>query len=150
MTRAATEAIAKAKDKVKGVVRARVLDAYLQCADRLSAKGQKDAASAIYKQLYAAGEPMPVRIAAARGMIITAGDKTGDVVVEMLKSGDKQIQTAAIATLKDVAKDRRNKGGGGRDAESWSCAAGAIDFSSGGLRRQGGDAGGSDGGKEHG
>jgi HEAT repeat protein len=111
--KSATDAIAKAKDKVKGVVRARVLDAYLQCADRLSAKGQKDAASAIYKQLYAAGEPMPVRIAAARGMIITAGDKTGDVVVEMLKSGDKQIQTAAIATLKDVGKTDVTKAAAG-------------------------------------
>ena len=100
----ATDAIAKAKDKVKGAVRARVLDAYLQCADRLTAKGQKDAAGAIYKQLYAAGEPMIVRVAAARGMIVTAGDKTGDVIVEMLKSTDKPIQTAAIAMLKEVVR----------------------------------------------
>jgi HEAT repeat protein len=100
----AIEAIAKAKDKTTGALRASVLDAYLQCADRLAAKGQKDASSAIYKQLYAPGEPMPIRVAAMRGMIITAGDKTGDTIVEVLKSNDKPIQTAAIATLKDVAK----------------------------------------------
>jgi HEAT repeat protein len=102
--RMATLAIAMAKDKATGPMQSKVLDAYLRCADRLTAKGQKDAAGAIYKQLYAAGEPMPVRVAAVRGLIVTAGDKTGDTVIEMLKSTDKPIQTVAIATLKDVAK----------------------------------------------
>ena len=37
-------------------------------------------------------------------MIETAGDKTSEVIVEMLKSTDKPIQTVAIATLKEVAK----------------------------------------------
>jgi HEAT repeat protein len=92
------------KDKATGATKTAALDAYLRCADRLAAKGQKDAAGAIYKQLYAAGEPMPIRVAAARGMIETAGDKTAEVIVEMLKSTDKPIQTVAIATLKDVAK----------------------------------------------
>ena len=100
----ATDAIAKIKDKATGAIKATVLDAYLRCADRLTAKGQRDAASAIYKQLYVSTEPMPIRVAAARGMIVTAGDKTGDTVIEMLKSTDKPIQTVAIATLKEVAK----------------------------------------------
>jgi HEAT repeat protein len=47
---------------------------------------------------------MPIRVTAVRGMIMTSGDKTGETVVEALKSKDKPIQTAAIATLKDVAK----------------------------------------------
>ena len=76
----------------------------MRCADRLAAKGEKDAAGAIYKQLYAVSEPMIIRVAAARGMIVTAGDKTSEVIVEMLKSTDRPIQTVAIATLKDVAK----------------------------------------------
>jgi HEAT repeat protein len=100
----ATDAIAKAKDKATGATKTAALDAYLRCADRLAAKGEKGAAGAIYKQLYAVSEPMPVRVAAARGMLVTAGDKTGEVMVEMLKSTDKPIQTVAIATLKDVAK----------------------------------------------
>jgi HEAT repeat protein len=100
----ATLAIAMVKDKATGAVKTVAIDAYLHCADRLTAKGQKDAASAIYKQLFAAGEPMPVRVAAARGMVVTAGDKTSEVIVEMLKSADKPIQTVAIATLKDIAE----------------------------------------------
>ncbi|MGA2323906.1 MAG: HEAT repeat domain-containing protein [Sedimentisphaerales bacterium] len=102
--RMATLAIAMVKDKATGAVKTVAIDAYLHCADRLTAKGQKDAASAIYKQLFAAGEPMPVRVAAARGMVVTAGDKTSEVIVEMLKSADKPIQTVAIATLKDIAE----------------------------------------------
>ncbi|MGA2069913.1 MAG: HEAT repeat domain-containing protein [Sedimentisphaerales bacterium] len=102
--RTATLAIAMVKDKATGATKTAALDAYLRCADRLAAKGQKDAAGAIYKELYASGEPMIVRVAAARGMLVTAGDKTADVMVEMLKSADKPIQTAAIATLKDAAK----------------------------------------------
>ena len=40
----ATDAIAKAKDKATGAIKTAALDAYLHCADRLAAKGQKDAA----------------------------------------------------------------------------------------------------------
>ncbi|MFH1371491.1 MAG: HEAT repeat domain-containing protein, partial [Planctomycetota bacterium] len=53
---------------------------------------------------YDPNEPLMIRIAAVRGMIATAGDKTSETVVEALKSNDKPIQTAAIETLKDVAK----------------------------------------------
>ena len=110
--RMATLEIAKVKDKAKGAVKTAATDAYLRCADRLVSKGQKEAAGVIYKDLYAAGEPMTVRVAAARGMILMAGDgstgltagKTSEVIVEMLKSADKPIQTVAIATLKEVAK----------------------------------------------
>ncbi|MGB7580876.1 MAG: HEAT repeat domain-containing protein [Sedimentisphaerales bacterium] len=102
--KSSTDAIAKVKDKATGAVKTAATNAYLRCADRLTTKGEKEAAGAIYKQLYAASEPMIIRVAAARGMIVTAGDKTGELIVEMLKSADKPIQTVAIATLKDVAK----------------------------------------------
>lgn len=101
---AATEAIAKIKDKATGSLRTKAMDSFLQQADRLLAKGQKDAALSIYKQLSASTEPMPVRVAATRGMIMASGDKTSETVTELLKSTDKQIQTAAISTLRDVAK----------------------------------------------
>lgn len=98
----ATDALAKAKDKATGTLRTQVLDAYLRCADRLASKEQKETASKIYKELYVPSEAVPVCVAAVRGMIITAGDKTADTVVEALKSGDTAIQTAAVATLKEV------------------------------------------------
>ena len=51
--RTATLAIAMAKDKATGAVKTAAIHAYLRCADRLAAKGQKEAAGAIYKELYA-------------------------------------------------------------------------------------------------
>jgi HEAT repeat protein len=100
----AVEAIAQAKDKTKGAVRLAALDSYLRQAERLAAKGKKDAALAIYKQLYANTEPMQIRTAAVRGMLIASGDKAGETIVEVFKSGDEPMQTAAIATLKEVSK----------------------------------------------
>ncbi|MGA2093976.1 MAG: HEAT repeat domain-containing protein [Sedimentisphaerales bacterium] len=99
----AVAAIAKAKGEIKGALQPAVLEAYLLCADRLAAKGQKDNASAIYKQLSAQAEPIQIRTAAMRGMIMASGDKAGDLIVEVFKSNDKPMQTAAIATLKNVA-----------------------------------------------
>ncbi|MGD0078461.1 MAG: HEAT repeat domain-containing protein [Sedimentisphaerales bacterium] len=99
----AVAAIAKAKGEIKGALQPAVLEAYLLCADRLAAKGQKGNASAIYKQLSAPAEPIQIRTAAMRGMIMASGDKAGDLIVEIFKSNDKQMQTAAIATLKNVA-----------------------------------------------
>ena len=101
---AATDALVKARDKATGELKIKIDDACLQQADRLAASGQKEMALVIYKQLYGAGEPMPVREAGLRGMILASGDKTGEVVTEALKSQDKAIQTTAIETLRDVAK----------------------------------------------
>jgi HEAT repeat protein len=101
---AAVEAIAKIKDKATGSLKTNAMDSYLRQADMMLAKGQKDEALAIYKQLNVSSEPMPIRIAAARGMIMSSGDKTAETVTEFLKSPDKQIQTAAIETLRDVPK----------------------------------------------
>jgi len=104
---AATEALAtlaKAKDKVAAALKGQVLDAYIRSADRMAAKGQKDAATAIYEQLYAEGQPAMIRAAALKGLIMNAGDKTSEVMVEALKSNDKQMQTIAIGLLRDIAK----------------------------------------------
>jgi HEAT repeat protein len=99
----AVAAIAKAKDEIKGALQQAALEAYLLCADRLAAKGQKNDALVIYKQLTVPAEPIQIRIAAMRGMIITSGDKAGETIAEILKSSDKQMQTAAITALKTVA-----------------------------------------------
>jgi HEAT repeat protein len=72
----ASEMLAQAKDKVSAGLQVPVLDAYLKCADQLTAQGQKDKALAIYKELYKPDKPTPIRTAALRGIIIvTKEDK---------------------------------------------------------------------------
>ncbi len=65
----ATKALAEAKDKTSGKLQMVVLDAYLKCADRLAAAGDKTQAVAIYKELQKENMPKPIRTAALAGMI---------------------------------------------------------------------------------
>lgn len=65
----ATEALAKAKDKVSDKLKVVALDAYLKCADQLVAQDKKAKALAIYKELQKEDMPKPIRTAAAKGMI---------------------------------------------------------------------------------
>jgi HEAT repeat protein len=65
----ATKVLAQTKGQASGKLRVPVLDAYLKCADRLAAQGQKENALAIYKELYKSDEPTPIRTAALRGIV---------------------------------------------------------------------------------
>jgi HEAT repeat protein len=65
----ATKVLADAKDKVTGKLQLVALDAYLKCADKLVAEGEKDQALAIYKELYKENQPKPIRTAALRGIV---------------------------------------------------------------------------------
>ena len=69
----ATKALAAAKDKTSGKMRMLVLDAYLQCAEKLVAQGNKIQALAIYRELYKKNYPQVIRTAAMRGMVGTTG-----------------------------------------------------------------------------
>jgi len=68
----AAEALAEAKNKAEGKLLSVVLDAYLKCADKLVADGNKIKAMGIYKELQAEGMPKPIRTAALTGMINAA------------------------------------------------------------------------------
>ncbi len=65
----ATKILAEAKDKTSGKLQMRVLDSYLQCADRLLSDGKKTEALAIYKEMQKQELPKPIRAAAAKGLI---------------------------------------------------------------------------------
>ncbi len=71
----ATKALAKAKDKVSDKMKVIALDAYLRCADKMTAQGKKDEAMTIYKELYKEEYPELIRTAAMRGMVGSATDK---------------------------------------------------------------------------
>jgi len=65
----AAESLAEAKNKAEGKLLLVVLDAYLKCADKLVADGDKIKAMGIYKELQKEGMPKPIRTAALTGMI---------------------------------------------------------------------------------
>jgi len=69
----AVKALSEARDKTKDKLRMVVLDSYLKCADQMVAKGMKNQAMTIYKEL--STEPAPIGAAALRGMVTARGKK---------------------------------------------------------------------------
>lgn len=68
----ATKILTEAKGRTKGKLQSRVLDAYLLCADKLVADGNKARALLIYKELQQEEMPKPIRTAALTGMLNAA------------------------------------------------------------------------------
>jgi len=66
--RRAARALAKAKAEASPKLRRIVVDACLQCAERLLAQGRNDEAASIYQELCASSEAEHVRAAAKRGL----------------------------------------------------------------------------------
>jgi HEAT repeat protein len=106
----ALDALDAAKAKAKGGVRKAVADALLAHADRLR-KSDTAAAAKIYAGLNSSDETKPVRLAAVRGTIQTAGDQAGELILKLLSGDDAgakavavgQIETLTVGALKTLA-----------------------------------------------
>ncbi len=106
----ALAALNTAKANAKGAVRKAVADALLTHADRLR-KTDAAAAAKIFAGLSSADEAKPVRLAAVRGEIQTAGDKAGELILKLLSGEDAgakavavgQIETLTAGALKTLA-----------------------------------------------
>jgi HEAT repeat protein len=92
----ATETLSKARMKVTGTVKATVLDAYLMCADQMVKKGETSAAATIYQEVFNTEKELPIRSAALRGVIKTAGEKTADVMLKVIKAEAPALQMVAF------------------------------------------------------
>jgi HEAT repeat protein/type 1 glutamine amidotransferase len=77
-------------------------DAYLKCADKFVASGNKNAAIAIYKELYIPTEPTPIRSAALAGIVATAPEEAVKLVVEVLKGNEPAMQAVAISLVRQI------------------------------------------------
>ncbi len=98
----AAAALAGALAKSGGELRPAVADAYLKCADRSAAKGEKDKALAIYKQLYTPAETTAIRGAALKGMIVMTGDEAVGTITEVLKGKDKAMQNIVVGFVREA------------------------------------------------
>jgi len=102
----ATEALAEAKEKTSGKLQQLVLDAYLKCADKLVGAGQGTQALTIYEQLYAKGEPEPIRFAALRGIVMARPEKATETIIDVLRSKDEAMKAVAIGLIKEVPGEK--------------------------------------------
>ncbi|MCX7049026.1 MAG: ThuA domain-containing protein [Candidatus Sumerlaeota bacterium] len=77
-------------------------DALMECADSLLKEGKDTEASAIYRDLTAAGNPTPVRIAAYRGMVLSDKEKAVPTVIALMKESDLKLQAAAGKFIREI------------------------------------------------
>jgi len=98
----AINALTKAKATAPAPVRAAIVDALLDCADRLLAKGNAKGASSIYKKIYDSKEAEHVRVAAYRGIVLSSGDRAVTLVANALKGTDVAAQLASVQLVPEL------------------------------------------------
>jgi HEAT repeat protein len=96
----AAQALAAVRRSAHGDARLRISDGYLLCADRLLRAGKTAEAAAAYKELYQPDEP--VRMAALKGLLNTAGDEAGTAILEILADDDAHAQRVAIGHVGEL------------------------------------------------
>jgi type 1 glutamine amidotransferase/HEAT repeat protein len=96
----AAKALATARNQGKN--KARITDAYLQCADRFAEQGEKVKAYKIYKEIFDPGESQQVQYAALRGMILTTEENASELILNLLKSDQKGMHASAIQLVRQI------------------------------------------------
>jgi HEAT repeat protein len=96
---ASASALASARAKASGKLRAEIDEAYLMCAEEALRRKDSASALAIYKEMSGASEAEPVRIAALRGTGIAGGRGAIPMLAAAMKSGEPRIAAQAIRSL---------------------------------------------------
>lgn len=98
----AREALKKARSKTTGEVHARVLDAYLRCADNLLDAGNTSQAASIYRDLYDSEELVQTRAAALRGLVRADEKGAPDIILSALNRDNRDLQAVAIGLIREL------------------------------------------------
>ncbi len=99
---AAVAAVAKARGGGPAKLKVAATDAYLDCAARMLKQGKNEPALAIYRQLFAVGEPSMCRVAALNGLIAAQKDQAIALVIAALGDNDPQVRRVAVPALRNV------------------------------------------------
>jgi HEAT repeat protein len=99
---AAAAELGNALKQASGIWRTKLADAYLACADKFAASGDKKAAADIYRQFLTPAESSPIHSAALAGIVAAAPQESTKLVVDAIKSGDTALQPIAISLTKKI------------------------------------------------
>ena len=86
----------------EGRVLDEVYDAYLGCADKLTATNKRPQASAIYKRIYSKSSSRYIRTIALRGMVAASGDGAASVILNVLRGDDLAMQAVAVPLAGEI------------------------------------------------
>ena len=98
----ALAALSAARNKVSPALRPHILEAYVQCADQISADGENAAALKVYRELLATDTPETIRIRALVGLASVAGKDAVPALTAELESKAPKVQAAAIRLLNQI------------------------------------------------
>ena len=84
------------------IVRNAAAEGLLSCADRYLAEGKAGAAQELYDLVRSADVPKPRRVEATRGAILARGAEGIPLLVEQLRSGDKDFVAIALSTAREI------------------------------------------------
>lgn len=103
---AAASTLRQAWRSAAGSMKARYAHALLDCAGARFAAGEASAAYEIYAELYAKSQSGPSRTAALRGMVLSARQRSAEVLLGVLQSGDREMAAAAAALAREISPER--------------------------------------------
>jgi len=101
----AVEVLMETLSTAKGNIKAQTASSLIKCAEKAQPQEHPKKAVEIYDALLSADIPVSLRRAAVRGKILTGGAKAGQMILDILKSGDKEIYTPAIGMISDDLDD---------------------------------------------
>lgn len=101
----AARALAVAREKARDAVRPAVLDALLRCADARLREGNLEPARQIYAMLNTPQSGRATRLAALRGVLNTAGERTGPLMLELLSGNDSDARAMAISQIESLSAE---------------------------------------------
>lgn len=101
----AAEVLAETLSISTGNVKAQTASSLIKCAEKFQSQKNQKKAVEIYDALLSADIPASLRRAAGRGKILTSGAKAGLMILDILKSGDKEMYTPAIGMISDDFDD---------------------------------------------
>jgi HEAT repeat protein len=101
-TPAAAHALAAATAKVPQKLRPELAKARLLCGERLLARGEKDAASAVCRDIYAQQKDSLLRMAALRGLVLSKPEEALPLLLDALRSDQPRVQAQAARLTLDL------------------------------------------------
>ncbi|MFW6162040.1 MAG: HEAT repeat domain-containing protein [Planctomycetota bacterium] len=99
----AAEALARAS--VAGGLRTEWADATLACADQMLDDGQQAEAAAVYRKLFAKGNPRMIRIAALRGIVMAEQADAVPLLLKLMRGDHTELAKAATRFAIEVPGD---------------------------------------------
>ncbi len=98
----AMEALKKARFTTKGELHARILDAYLRCADNLLDLVNVSQAASVYRDIYESEDLIQIRTAALCGLVRTNIERAPDIILASLRRDDRDLQSVAIGLIREL------------------------------------------------